>query len=138
MTEEKADMERTMVLEMLKEGKVDAEQAEKLLKALGKSMPKKSKERKKVQLEKKFLMVKVQGDDGETVDVKIPLKLLQTGIKLTSLMPKNVQEKMETEGVDLSQLDLSEDGDELVEALQELEVNVNDPSKNAKVRVYCE
>ena len=48
MTEEKTDMERTMVLEMLKEGKVDAEQAEKLLKALGKSMPKKSKERKKV------------------------------------------------------------------------------------------
>ena len=138
MTEEKTDMERTMVLEMLKEGKVDAEQAEKLLKALGKSMPKKSKERKKVQLEKKFLMVKVQGDDGETVDVKIPLKLLQTGIKLTSLMPKDVQEKMATEGVDLSQLDLSEDGDELVEALQELEVSVNDPSKNAKVRVYCE
>ncbi|MDZ7816510.1 MAG: hypothetical protein U5N86_11105 [Planctomycetota bacterium] len=138
MTEESRDIERTMILEMLKDGKVDAEQAEKLLKALGKSRPKQSVQRKKLYLEKKFLIVNVQGDDGETVDVKVPLKLLQTGIKLSSLMPKNVRDKMESEGVDLSQLDLSEDGDELVEALQELEVTVNDPAKNAKVRVYCE
>jgi hypothetical protein len=122
--------DRARILNMLAGGKITAEEAERLLDALESrktdapaapgSAPSAIKGDPTPLLNAlpKFLHVKVDGDGGEKVDVKVPLALVRSGLKLTSLIPP-------------------EDIDELIEALREMEVNV-DGKNGEKVRVYAE
>lgn len=141
--------DRARILNMLAEGKITAEEAERLLDALdsrtpaaGTGSPIKGDPTPLVNALPKFLYVKVEGDKGENVDVKIPLALVRSGLKLTSLIPPQAMEQINTE---MSQHGMSidfnnmkpEDIDELVEALREMEVNVS-AANGDKVRVYCE
>jgi hypothetical protein len=74
--------------------------------------------------------------------VKIPLALVRSGLKLTSLIPPaamdKINEQMNDSGVSIDFSNLKpEDIDDLIHALREMEVNVD--SKNGdKVRVYAE
>jgi hypothetical protein len=129
--------ERKQILEMLAEGKISAEDAERLIDKLGTEDtgdPQKMAVRSGSS-RPKYLRVHVDGSDGDKVDVRIPLALIRTGIKLTAVMPNHVNEKLGDEGVDLSRLSELE-GDELYEALQDLQVDVD--SEDGKVRVFCE
>lgn len=90
----------------------------------------------------KFLYVKVEGGEGENVDVKIPIALVRSGLKLTSLIPPQAMEEinssMSEHGMSIDFNNLKpEDIDELVEALREMEITV-DGKDGEKVRVYCE
>jgi hypothetical protein len=75
------------------------------------------------------------------VDVKIPVALVRSGLKLTSLIPPQamdqINDSMSEHGmsVDFSNLK-PEDIDELVAALREMEISV-DSANGDKVRVYC-
>jgi len=143
--------DRTRILTMLAEGKITAEEAERLLDALdarGEATAAAASGEPAIKgdpaplLEAlpKFLYVKVNAENGDTVDVKIPLALVRSGLKLTSLIPPQamdqINDSMSEHGMSIDFSNLKpEDIDELVEALREMEVNV-DSANGDKVRVY--
>jgi hypothetical protein len=134
------DAERKQILEMLAQGKITAEDAERLLDKLAasRSTDPLSDEgagddrRKKL----KFFRVFVDCKDGEKVNIRVPLSLIKTGIALAAVLPHDVNKKLGEKGVDLGKL-TDFDGDELNEALRDLQVDV-DSDDGDTVRVFCE
>jgi hypothetical protein len=130
--------ERKQVLDMLAEGKITADEADSLLDKLNTgseteiSNPVESSKSRKL----KYLRVLVESADGENVNVRVPLALVKAGIKLKAVIPKNAQEKMDEKGVNLDALN-ELDEDELMEALRDLQVDV-DSDKGDTVRIFCE
>ena len=141
--------DRSRILTMLAEGKITAEEAERLLDALDSRTSSaastgpaiKGDPGPLIEALPKYLYVKVNAANGDNVDVKIPIALVRSGLKLTSLIPPQamdqINDSMSEHGmsVDFSNLK-PEDIDELVEALREMEINV-DSTNGDKVRVYC-
>ncbi len=89
----------------------------------------------------KFLYVKVVSVKGDNVHVKIPLNLVKAGLKLTSLIPQpardQVNKAMLDKGMSFDLNDFKpEDIDELLEALREMEIDV-DSKDGDKVHVYA-
>lgn len=133
--------ERRQVLEMLAEGKISAEEAEKLLEKLQASReegPRGSgiEAKDTPGAAPKFLRVIVNSTEGDEVNIRVPLALVRTGIRLSTMLPSHANEKLAEKGIDLSQLSGLE-GDELVEVLKDLTVDV-DSAKGDKVRIFCE
>jgi hypothetical protein len=145
--------DRTRILNMLAEGKITAEEAERLLDALESRRPGEPAGEATPSVVKgdptpllttlpKYLRVKVDGKEGEKVEVKVPLALVRSGLKLTSLIPPQamdrINEQMAEKGISIDFSNFKpEDVDELMEALREMEVNV-DGKNGERVRVYCE
>ncbi len=142
--------DRSRILNMLAEGKISAEEAERLLDALdsrgaaaGAPAEPAIKGDPAPLLEAlpKFLYVKVESANGDNVDVKIPIALVRSGLKLTSLIPPQAMDQINSSmsehgmSIDFSNLK-PEDIDELVQALREMEISV-DSTNGDKVRVYC-
>ncbi len=134
--------ERKKILEMLAKGKVTTEEAEKLLNAVE---SKNDETLKGDALSKtkipKYLFVKVDSTNGDKVNIRVPLKIIRAGIKLKSLIPQEAQEKIDEKlgekGVNFKLEDISDENiHELMEALTEFEVNVED-RKGENVRIYC-
>ena len=130
--------ERRKILEMLSEGKITAEDAERLLDRIGAgptSGPKGTDKRggpSKI----KWLLVHVDGNDGDKVNVRVPISLIRTGIKLGAILPSGASEKIQASGIDLNDLAKLAD-EELVEALADLQVDVNSEDGDV-VQIYCE
>ena len=139
------DESRKKILEMLSEGKITVDEATALLEKVA-AVPEApappvtvvegGSASTETGANPRFLRVVVDSSDGDKVNVRIPLALVRTGIKLTAVLPNNVNETLGEKGVDLSKLGQL-DGDELVEALRELQVDV-DSSDGDTVRVFCE
>jgi hypothetical protein len=83
----------------------------------------------------RYLRVLVNGAEGESVNIRVPLKLVRTGIKLGAMLPKDAKMKIEAKGIDLESLS-GKGGDELIEALEELQIDVEDGKDT--VRIFCE
>ena len=135
---------------MLAQGKNTAEEAECLLDALD-SRPRTPAESAGPAIKgdpgplidalPKFLYVKVNSENGDTVDVKIPIALVRSGLKLTSLIPPQamdqINDSMSKHGMSIDFSNLKpEDIDELVAALREMAISV-DSANGDKVRVYA-
>lgn len=160
--------ERSRILSMLAEGKITAEEAERLLDALdaravgsgvaagagtaggeaaaagtpGAASAIKGDPSALIAALPKYLYVKVISEQGDNVDVKIPIALVRSGLKLTSLIPPQamdqINDSMSEHGMSIDFSNLKpEDIDELVGALREMEINV-DSANGDNVRVYCE
>lgn len=135
--------DRRKILEMLAAGQITADEAERLIAALEKEPPTPGGENGSQSSPKaKPKYVRVVVDDGPTkVNVRVPMQLLRAGVKLASLIPPAVRERvnfaLHKEGVqfDLNQIK-PENLEELIDQLNDLTVDVDD--KNTKVRVYCE
>lgn len=89
----------------------------------------------------KYLYVQVSGSTGDNVHVKIPIALVRSGLKLTSLIPPvamdQINKSMSEHGMSVDFTNLKpEDIDELIEGLREMEINV-DSKDGDTVRVYC-
>jgi hypothetical protein len=129
------------VLEMLAQGKLSAADAERILDKLptGESASGPAIAAARVSnkgTRPKFLRVLVETDEGDDVNVRVPMALVRTGVALAALLPKQARHAVESHGVDLSQL--SRLGpDEIVEALEELSVDITDAEGNT-VKIYCE
>ncbi|MCI0690275.1 MAG: hypothetical protein L0Y54_24005 [Sporichthyaceae bacterium] len=140
--------QRRQILEMLAEGKITAEEAERLIDALEREQPEsppgaalRPKHRPK------YLRVVVNseddsgGDGPSRVNVRVPLQLLRAGVRLTSLIPPQALTRVNAElnkagvPIDLTQLK-PQHLEELIEHLDELTVDVDQP--DAKVQVFCE
>lgn len=138
--------ERKKILEMLAEGKISAADAERLLDKLTSAPPAAESEgeagteeigtRERPTGQLKFLRVLVDSSDGDKVNVRVPIALVRTGLNLATMVPAVAGEKLEESGIDLSELS-SLKGEELIEALRDLQVDV-DSSDGDTVRVFCE
>ena len=84
----------------------------------------------------KWLLVHVDGNDGDKVNVRVPINLIRTGIKLGAILPSGASERIQASGIDLNDLATLAD-EELVEALADLQVDVNSEDGDV-VRIYCE
>ncbi len=130
---------RMKILEMLAEGKITADEASALLEKVNVSDRTESHTRETVAPPEgmpRYLRVVVDSSDGDKVNVKVPMSLIRTGIKLSALMPADAADAVKDHGIDLSSLrDLPTE--ELIEALRELEVNV-DSADGDTVRVFTE
>lgn len=137
------DEQRRQVLEMLAQGKVTAEGAERLIDALEREQP---QLHPKATSRPKYLRVLVsedQTDGGEPthVDLRVPLKLLRAGVRLASLIPpralNQVNTKLQSNGVPVDLVELKpQDLDDLIDHLDELTVDVDDAG--TQVRIFCE
>ncbi len=148
--------ERKKVLEMLAEGKITAEEAESLLDKLSEKGEGEGRTKrvfsKAIHIGGKthdddvefdaeprslprYLRVVVDGDAGEKVNIRVPMKLIRTGIKLGAMLPTDAKEKMEDKGIDLNAFGEMET-DELIAALSDLSVDVEDGEET--VRIFCE
>ncbi len=132
--------ERTKILQMVAEGTITPEEGDRLLSRLDPARTTTAVVEPKVDTGDgksgpfKYLRVVVDGSDK--VNVRVPIGLIRTGIKLTTLMPLSASEHLSEQGIDLSQFnDL--DGEELIEALRELKVDV-DSGNGDTIRVFCE
>jgi hypothetical protein len=130
--------ERKKILEMLSEGKITVEDAERLLEKIEAAPssvptpPRKPGDPRKI----KWLLVQVDSNDGDKVNVRVPINLIRTGIKLGAILPSGASERIEASGIDLDDLNKLAD-EELVEALADLQVDVNSEDGDV-VRIYCE
>ena len=146
---------RRQILQMLSEGKINADEAERLIAAMeqptssfssadsGSSTTSKPRP--------KYLRVVVDSEDdggheGPTkVNVRVPMQLLRAGVRLAGLIPAQAlhraNDAMHAKGVpiDLTQIK-PENLEELVEQLNDLTVDVDqkDAYAKVKVRVFCE
>jgi hypothetical protein len=139
--------DRRSILAMLAEGKITADEAERLLSALDRSGP-----APRIAAPAgsngapKYLRVTVDtdepGEDGPTkVNIRVPMQLLRAGVRLTSLIPPQARDQVNAElaknGVpfDIGQL-RPENLEDLVDQLTDLQVDVD--QEKTKVRIYCE
>jgi hypothetical protein len=146
---------RRQILQMLSEGKINADEAERLIAAVeqptssfssadsGSSAASKPRP--------KYLRVVVDSEDdggqeGPTkVNVRVPMQLLRAGVRLAGLIPApalhRANDAMHAKGVpiDLTQIK-PENLEDLVEQLNDLTVDVDQKDQYAKVkvRVFCE
>jgi hypothetical protein len=139
--------QRKDILGLLAEGKITADEAERLIDALerGQSEPApgatpRPKPRRKYL---RVLMVDTSagGDEPTRINIRVPLQLLRAGVRLTSLIPPQAITRINTEldksgvPIDLAQLK-PQDLEELIEQLDEVTVEINDP--DTKMQVFCE
>ncbi|HXA39400.1 MAG TPA: hypothetical protein VNW53_10385 [Phenylobacterium sp.] len=140
--------DRRSVLQMLADGKISADEAERLINAMeGAGSAPRSPDGPSTGHNKpppKYLRVSVDAtdDDGPTkVNIRVPMALLRAGVRLTSLIPPGARDQVNAElaknGVpfDIGQLK-PENLEELISHLDDFSVDVD--STDAKVRVYCE
>ena len=132
---------RRQILDLLAAGKVTADEAERLLKALEREPPAGDARRTdKV----KYLRVVVDAadEDGPSkVNVRVPMQLLRAGVKLTSIIPPRARDEvnaaLKKEGIEVDIGKLTPESlEEIVEHLRDLEIDVD--HDHAKVRVFCE
>jgi hypothetical protein len=146
------DENRMKVLEMLQEGKITAEEAERLLGRLqqggaadqgapAQEQPEEAAEaggaaERPVPDKPRFLRVVVDSASGDKVNIRVPMALIRTGIRMGALIPEHAREELDNKGVDLSALSQL-DPEEMVEALAALTVDV-DAANGETVRIFCE
>lgn len=145
------DADRRSILDMLAAGKINADEAERLLGALDRSAapasaPPEPGAYPSNRPKPKYLRVVVDtdepGDGGPTkVNVRVPMQLLRAGVRLSSIIPPKAREEVNAalrrEGVtfDVNQIK-PENLEDLIEQLGELTVDVD--QERTKVRVFCE
>lgn len=141
--------QRRQVLQMLAEGKITADEAERLIDALARQQQPEAAagSTSTPKARPKYLRVVVSseddfsGDGAGRINVRVPLQLLRAGVRLTSLIPPQaltqVNAQLHKSGVpiDLTQLK-PQHLDDLVEHLDDVIVDVD--QAEAKVQVFCE
>ena len=94
---------RRQILELLAAGKINADEAERLLSALEDRSPTASATRTDgpavtVKTKVKYLRVLVEAHEKEgptTVNVRVPMQLLRAGVRLASLIPVQAHEQLD-------------------------------------------
>jgi hypothetical protein len=137
--------DRKRILAMLAEGKITADEAERLISALDRAPLPAGTPASRANGAPRYLRVEVDANQRESgptkVNIRVPMTLLRAGVRLSALLPPGAREEvnaaMARKGVnfDINQLK-PENLEALVEQLSELSVNVD--NERANVRIYCE
>ena len=142
---------RRRVLDLLSEGKISVDEAERLLSLAGNASSRRSERDTRRENETthppKYLRVVVEPgsqagaeESGERVDLRVPMALIRAGMRLPALIPGGVADKvneaLRENGIDLDvrRLDGNE-LDKLISALSELEIDVENGEHKVKVFV---
>jgi hypothetical protein len=134
--------ETRKILDMLHQGTIGVEEAEKLLAAVSAADVPAAGPVAGTGA-RKYLRVQVEPDQetgGDRVNIRVPMKLIRAGLKLAAFLPRDAQSQVNTAlqekgmNVDLSKL-TPEDLEELVANLDDLTVDV---AGKQKVRIYSE
>jgi len=148
---------RKQILEMLAAGKINADEAERLLVALepgsgGGSGTSSGTESSGAKKKAKYLRVQVEADESmtglkggaTTVNVRVPMQLLRAGVRLAGLIPQQAHDQLDqalsSHGVPLTLSQIKpENLEELIDHLEDLTVDVDGKDGNTtKVKVFCE
>ena len=139
---------RRRVLEMTAEGKLSADEAERLLSALdeGRQPPDSGGVAPVPPGDAKYLRIVVEpgpevGPEGEHVNIRVPLALFRAGIRLSALLPEEtangINEALRSKGLDFDVHNIKPDAvDELIASLTGFEIDVQEPAE--RVRIYAE
>jgi hypothetical protein len=139
--------DRRAVLQLLADGKISADEAERLIAALERpdaSSAAAADAPAGTGRKPKYLRVAVDTDEGgepTKVNIRVPMALLRAGVRLSSIIPPVARDKLNVElaksGVafDINQLK-PENLEDLVAQLDDLSVDVD--QERTKVRIYCE
>lgn len=146
------DDSRRRVLDLLSDGKISVDEAERLLSLAGNTSSRQSegdtKRENETTLPPKYLRVVVEpgsqagaNEAGERVNLRVPMALIRAGMRLTAIIPGGVADKvneaLRENGIDLDVRGLKgNELDELISSLSELEVDVENGEH--KVRVFVE
>jgi len=143
---------RKRILDMLSQGKITVDEAERLLTTVEQpdaggtgffTAGETSKD------ERKYLRVVVEpnadagpGVEQKRVNIRVPMALIRAGVKLTSLIPSTASSKINEElnknGIDFDVNSIKvEDLERLVDAMKDLEIDV-EGGQEGKVKVYFE
>ena len=143
---------RRQILQMLAEGKITTDEAERLLAATDKAPASAAAAASDEAAPRranrpKYLRVMVDTEEGRAgdkptkVNIRVPMQLLRAGVRLSSLIPEQARDKvnaaMHKQGVafDLSQLK-PENIEDMIEQLGDLTVDVD--QEKTKVHIFCE
>jgi hypothetical protein len=135
--------ETKQVLEMLKEGKITADEAEKLLDKLagrassgadsatptGIADPSPANGTKRPQ----FLRILMEKPGHDQINMRLPLSLVRSS-RVLALMPPRVTERLAEQGIDLGRFASMR---ELAEALEKTGIDI-DKGNGRRVRIFCE
>lgn len=132
--------ETKKVLEMVAEGKISANDAEKILEKLAGSAQSTSTQEEAKSAEPaakkpRFLRIVVDKPGQEQVNVRMPLSFTRSGRGLLAVLPSRVSEKLGELGIDFAALG-SKNGEDWAQALENADINVESGDK--KVRIFCE
>ena len=148
--------ERRRILDMLSAGKIDASEAENLLKAIDapgnghetrfQNTDCEESERVAPKRKPTFLRVIVEPSEqkagGDRVNIRVPLAMIRAGVKLNSLLPGDakiyVADALDSKGVHLDMSGVDPKAiSEMIDAMSDILIEVNEPHGNS-VRVFCE
>jgi hypothetical protein len=142
--------ERRRILEMLATGKINTDEADRLLGALNGAPAASTVTPTAVQTKAmpKFIRVMVDAKEGPEnkpvkINVRVPIALLRAGVKLTSLIPSVAQDRvnqaLREQGMDFDVKQIKpETINELIDQLQDLSVDVDQQSDDVKIRIFTE
>ena len=135
--------ERRKILEMLSKGKINVDEAERLLTAISADEGHDSGTTHTGN-KPKYLRVLVEptpdSKNGDRVNIRVPLNLVRAGLKWAAFIPKHAQGKvnhaLKEKGIEMDLNKLKpEDLEELILNLNDLQVEVEG---SEKVRIFCE
>ena len=143
---------RRRVLDLLSEGQISVDEAERLLSLAGKTSSQHSEGNSEREHgttpPPKYLRVVVEPgsqvgaeEAGERVNLRVPMALIRAGMRLSAIIPGGVADKvneaLRENGIDMDVRGLKGDElDELISSLSELEIDVENGEH--KVRVFVE
>jgi hypothetical protein len=138
--------DRKRILAPLAEGKINPDEAERLIAALERSGTSSAGQGPASPARRlKYLRVEVDANRPESgptrVNVRAPMNLPRAGVRLSALIPPGAREEvnaaMARQGMvfDINQL-RPENLEEMIEQLADLTLDVD--NERAKVRIYCE
>jgi hypothetical protein len=140
--------ERRKILDMLAEGKISVDEAERLIAAISadESGQKHGGEESLAGAKTSFKYLRVlvepgpNSSSGERVNIRVPLKLIRAGLKWAAFMPKHVQgrvdEALSEKGIDMDFSSIKpRDLEEIVTNLNDLTIDVEGKET---VKIFCE
>lgn len=137
--------ERRKILDMLAQGKISVDEAEKLLAAVGEpatGTPAGTDAAGRRSW--KYLRIQVEpGSDSESddrVNIRVPFKLIRAGLKFAAFIPREAHAKVnqafKDKGLDIDLARITpQDLEEIVSNLDDMTIEVDGKDK---VRIFCE
>ena len=144
--------ERRKILDMLAEGKITADEAERLLGLVDRGAESGSSGAYEAKANDggsayRYLRVRVEPNPeageaggGERVNIRVPLALLKAGMKLGSMIPQqasnSVKDALSEKGIDFDVRNITDEQiAELIGALSDLEIDVQDKEHYVRIGV---
>ena len=139
--------ERRRILELLAAGRITADEADRLLDALGGGSANATTTDDPPKGAPKYVRVMIDShdeEDGPThINVRVPIMLLRAGVRLASLIPPRAQDRvnraLREQGMDIDVAQIKpENINELIDQLQDFSVDIDQKKDDVKIKIFAE